>query len=319
MHVKPEVALDSSPLLSIVIVSWNEWPKLQECLKSIYRNSLPPTEVLVIDNGSGDGTPDLIRGHFPDVRLYCNSQNRGATKALNFGFARARGEFVVKADADTEWMPECINRLLDFIQNHPDADVVAPRSFNTDGTVQETARNFPGALSGLFGRQSTLTRLFPNNAISRHYLARHFLGATEPFEVDQVGGAFMLIRRRILTEVGFLDEAYYHYWDDTDWCYRMRAAGKRLFCVPAAQIYHHEGNARGKRKRPKRIWMFHYNAYRFYTRWRTLGPWDPRSMFAGLALLARALALIAYHGILLRWSPEPRQSTPPGAEQAEGS
>jgi GT2 family glycosyltransferase len=297
----PESGAAAPPVLSIVIVSWNEWPKLQECLTSIYRSELPAFEVLVIDNGSADGTPDLVRAQFAGVRLHCNPQNLGASKALNFGFARARGEFVVKLDADTELMPDCIVRLLDFLDRRPDVDVVGPRTLNTDGSIQETARNFPGPLSGLFGRQSALTRWFPNNPISRRYLARQFLDATEPFEVDQLGGAFMLFRRRVLTEVGFLDEGYYHYWDDTDWCYRMRAAGKRLFCIPAAQAYHHEGNARGKRKRPKRIWMFHYNAYRFYTKWQTLGYWDPRSIAAGVALLARASLQMAYHALPLRW------------------
>jgi len=300
MMLQPKAAAGTSldvPVLSIVIVSWNEWPKLQQCVTSIFSSTLPAVEVLVIDNGSADGTPDLIRSHFPSVQLYCNSRNLGASKALNSGFARARGECVLKLDADTELMPDCIDRLFEFLHQHPDVDVVGPRTFNTDGTVQETARNFPSALSGIFGRQATLTRWFPNNPISRHYLARQFLDATEPFEVAQIGGAFMLFRRRLLTEVGFLDEGYFHYWDDTDWCYRMRAAGKRLFCVPAAQIYHHEGNARGKRKRPKRIWMFHYNAYRFHTRWRTLGYWDPRSVLAGIALLGRAMMLMAYHGI----------------------
>ena len=290
------------PNLSIVIVSWNEWPKLQQCLTSIYRSTLPAVEVTVIDNASSDGTPDFIRTQFPSVHLHCNRRNLGATKALNFGFARARGEFVLKLDADTELMSDCIDRLLEFLRRDPDVDVVGPRTFNTDGTIQETARHFPGALSGLFGRQSTLTRWFPNNPISRRYLARQFLDSTEPFEVEQVGGAFMLFRRHLLSEVGFLDEGYYHYWDDTDWCWRLRAAGKRIFCVPAAEIFHHEGNARGKRKRPKRIWMFHYNAYRFYTRWQTLGYWDPRSVLAGSALLSRALLLMAYHSLPRRHS-----------------
>jgi N-acetylglucosaminyl-diphospho-decaprenol L-rhamnosyltransferase len=308
-----------APVLSIVIVSWNEWPNLQLCLTSIYRSARPETEILVIDNGSADGTPDLVRQEFPAVRLYCNTRNLGASKALNSGFARARGDFVIKLDADTELMPDCIDRLLTFMREHPEVDVVGPRTLNTDGTIQETARNFPGALSGIFGRQSTLTRWFPNNPVSRRYLARQFLDATEPFEVDQVGGAFMLFRRRVLTDVGYLDEGYYHYWDDTDWCYRMRAARKRLFCVPAALAYHHEGNARGKRKRPKRIWMFHYNAYRFYTRWRTLGYWDPRSIFAGIALLGRALMLMGYHSILLGWSAPASSSNGPAPQRARVS
>jgi hypothetical protein len=305
------IALSSDaaqPIISIVIVSWNEWPKLEQCLTSIYNDAPVDVEVLVIDNGSADGTAELVRERFPNVDLHCNMRNLGATKALNLGFARARGEFLLKLDADTELLPGCLARLLDFLHRHPEVDVVAPRTFNTDGTVQETARSFPGALSGIFGRQSTLTRWFPNNPISSRYLARQFLETTEPFEVDQIGGAFMLFRRHLLTEVGFLDEGFFVYWDDTDWCHRARAAGKRIFCVPVAEIFHHETNARGKRKRPSRIWRFHYGAHRVYTRWQTLGYWDPRAILAGIALFGRALLLIAYHSILrLRpESPHPR-------------
>jgi GT2 family glycosyltransferase len=313
------VAGAAAPKLSIVIVSWNEWAKLRDCLASLFSN--PPLgeafEILVIDNGSSDGTPDLIRTEFPDVKLHRNVINLGASKALNFGFARATGDFILKLDADTEVLDGCFDRLLAFLHRHPDVDMVGPRTFNTDGTIQETAREFPGPLSGLFGRQSTLTRWFPNNPISRRYLARDNLEATEPFQVAQLGGACMLFRRRLLSEVGFLDERYYHYWDDTDWCYRLRAAGKRLYCVPAAQIFHHEGNSRGKPKRPRRIWMFHYNAYRLYTRWQTLGYWDPRSVIAAVALLARASSLMLYHA--LRWrvaGRTPAESTPPQADAA---
>jgi lipopolysaccharide/colanic/teichoic acid biosynthesis glycosyltransferase/GT2 family glycosyltransferase len=287
----------ATPDLSVVIVSWNEWSRLQDCLRSIYRSPPPGRnfEILVVDNGSSDGTGERLRCEFPLVKLHRNSRNLGASKALNLGFAKADGEYILKLDADTELVEGCIDRLLEFLQSRPDVEMVAPRTFNTDGTIQETARAFPGPLSALFGRQSSLTRWFPNNLLSQRYLARQHLGASEPFEVDQLGGALMLFRRRVLTEVGFLDESYYHYWDDTDWCYRLRGAGKRLFCVPAARAFHHEGNARGNRKRPKRIWMFHYNAHRLYTRWQTLGYWDPRSALAGCALLARALLMIAYH------------------------
>ena len=286
-----------SPVLSIVIVSWNDWDKLHNCLVSIYREELPAFEVVIIDNASSDGTPEQLRARFPGVDLHCNRRNVGHSKALNLAFARAHGELILVLDQDVELLRGCVARLLEFLERHPEADLVAPRTFNTDGSVQESARNFPTPLNGIFGRQSILTRWFPNNAISRRYLARENLGASEPFEVEQVGGACMLFRRRLLSDAGPWDDSFFAYWNDTDWCYRVRAAGKRIFCVPSAEIYHHEMSARPKGKRPIRIWRFHYNAYRLYTRWQTLGYWDPRSVLAGLALLARAGLLIAYHSL----------------------
>jgi len=296
----------SGPDLSVVIVSWNDWPKLQQCLGSIRASqSLPSTEILVVDNASSDGTPAQVRAQFPDVELHCNASNIGHTKAVNQAFDSARGEFILLLDSDTELREDCVSRLLEFLRQSPDVDLVAPRTFNTDGTIQETARNFPSALGGLFGRQSALTRWFPNNPISRRYLARQFLDAVEPFEVQQVSGACMFFRRRLLSDVGAWDERYFGYWVDTDWCHSLRAAGHRIFCVPAAHLVHHENNARGKRKSPSRIWMFHYGAYQLYTRWRTLGYWDPRSIVAGMALLARALLMMAQNGL-----PQLRQQEP---------
>ena len=107
----------------------------------------------------------------------------------------------------------------------------------------------------------------------------------------------MFFRRSLLSDVGAWDERYFGYWVDTDWCHSLRAAGRHIFCVPAAHLVHHENNARGKRKTPSRIWMFHYGAYQLYTRWRTLGYWDPRSIVAGLALLTRALLLMAQNSL----------------------
>ena len=285
--------------LSIVVVSWNDWPKLCACLTSIFASeALPQCEILVIDNASDDDTPTLVARRFPEATVHRNPTNIGHTRAVNHGFRLARGEYVLLLDSDTELSADCIARLLGFMRNHPAVDLVAPRTFNTDGTVQETARNFPSPLSGVFGRQSTLTRLIPGNPFSRRYLAQHYLDESAPFPVQQVSGACMFFRRGLLTEVGLWDERYFGYWVDTDWCYALHAAGKRVFCVPAAQIVHHESNARGKRKSLSRIWAFHFGAYQFYTRRRTLGHADPRSVIAGLALLARVGLMIARNQML---------------------
>jgi N-acetylglucosaminyl-diphospho-decaprenol L-rhamnosyltransferase len=283
-----------TPILSILIVNWNAWGALKHCLASLYGAKLPAnTEVIVIDNASTDGTPQRIRELYPRVDLRCFSKNIGHTKSLNHGFALARGEFILLLDPDTVLIDGCVERLIAFLRQRPDVYLAAPRTFNTDGSVQETARNLPGPLSGLLGRQSALTRLFPNNPISRRYLARQHRSATEPFAVEQIGGACMFFRRELLEKVGPWDERYFAYWVDTDWCCRLKAHGLPIFCIPAAQIVHHESNARGKRKSVHRIWLFHYGAWQFYTRWRTFGPWDPRSVLVGLALLARALLQLA--------------------------
>lgn len=283
-----------TPVLSVLIVNWNSWGALKDCLASLYRSNLPvTTEVIVIDNASTDGTPQLVREFYPCVDLHCFGKNIGHTRAVNHGFALARGEFILLLDSDTVLIGDCVERLISFLWQRPDLYLVAPRTFNSNGSVQESARNLPSPMSGLFGRQSVLTQLFPNNPISRRYLARQHLSATKPFVVEQIGGACMLLRQKLLEKVGPWDERYFGYWVDTDWCYRLKAQCLPIYCVPTARIIHHENNARGKRRSAHRIWLFHYGAWQLYTRWCTFGPWDPRSVLAGLALLARTLLQMA--------------------------
>lgn len=291
------------PALSILIVSWNDWPKLRLCLSSILRGALPTHEIILVDNNSSDGTPERVQAEFPTVRLIRNAQNIGHTRAVNQLFGLAAGEHVLLLDSDTELQPDCIAILHEFLLTHPDVDLVAPRTFNTDGTIQETARNFPTALSGLFGRQSLLTRLFPNNPISHRYLARGQINHSVPFVVQQVGGACMFFRRTLLDDVGLWDASYFGYWVDTDWCHRLHSLGRRVMCVPSARIAHHESNARGKRKSVRRIWIFHYGAYQLYTRWHTRGRWDPRAILAGAALLASLALKVTLNALPVRGSP----------------
>ena len=181
-------------------------------------------------------------------------------------------------------------QLLDFMQDRDDVAATAPRMLNADGTVQETARNFPSAMSGIFGRQSLLTKWFPNNPFSKHYLQRDKLTATEPFQVEQVASAAVLFSRAIANELGPWDNLYPSYWADSDWFMRLKKRSGKVFCVPQAIVIHHEQNRPGKRSLA-RIWMFHRGAYRFYTKHYTFGVWDPRSIFVAVGLSARALTL----------------------------
>jgi len=278
----------TDPLLTIIIVTWNGGAKLLNCLTSIYAGRLPPALIVVIDNASSDDSMQRLQTMFPKVEAHQNQTNIGHTKAVNQGFALSRGEYILVLDQDTELQPDCIELMLGFLEARPDVAMVAPRTFNTDGTVQESARNFPEVMSGLFGRQSLLTRLWPGNPVTRRYLGREFLQATTPFRVEQIGGACMLFRRRVLDLVGPLDERYLGYWVDTDWCRSLHRKGLPIYCVPEARLTHHEGNAKHRRKTARRIWMFHRGAHQYYTKWHCRGPWDPRSIFAGLMLALRA-------------------------------
>ncbi|CAN5170478.1 glycosyltransferase family 2 protein [soil metagenome] len=286
-----------APRLTVLIVSWNAWHHLVPCLESILASSYRDLEILVIDNASVDATVEQLPRHFPQVRFVQNDRNLGHTLAVNQGFRLARGESILVLDADTESAPDALAHLVGFLDSNPDVDVLAPRTFNTDGTIQESARNFPNLWSGIFGRQSLLTRVFPNNPFSRKYLMREALDKTHPFRVESVASSCMLVRRSLIERVGAWDEGYPGYFVETDWCYRLKLAGVKVFCVPAARVVHHEGNNRRRKRSVSRIVMFHRGAFRFYRRNRTLGWADPRAMFALVALTARAGLLIAANSL----------------------
>jgi GT2 family glycosyltransferase len=289
----------AAPRISVITISWNAWPDLERCLRSIRASSVSGLEILVGENGSSDGTPEELSKAFPEVRIHQNGRNLGHGPALNREFALARGAYILVLDSDTELEPDTLGILVDFMESHPEAALAAPRILAPDGTIEESARAFPNAMNGIFGRQSLLTRLAPNNRFSQRYLARAEIGQTEPFLVDQVSAACMLFRRELLDETGPWDEEFKAYWVDTDWCMRLRDLGKKVFCVPQARIIHYEQNRRGRRKSAFRIWAFHEGAYRLYRKHFTAGRLDPRAILAFMALSLRALLLIVAHSAIL--------------------
>ncbi len=281
--------------LSALIVSYNTWHYLDTCLRSIRGSDHPVSEIVVVDNGSVDGTAEKLGTAYPDVSLIQNRENRGFIRAVNQGLASVSGDRILLLDVDTELRPNAMGLLSRFLDDQPDVSLVVPRTYDADGAVQETARNFPSALNGLFGRQSLLTRLLPNNPFSRRYLSRDHLESQVPYPVEMVSAACMLLRRSIVAEVGGLDEGfsrYTGYWSDADWCKRMQKTGARAYCVPQAVIIHHEQNKPHKKKNPTRIVEFHTGAHRFYRRHYTFGWLDPRSVAAGLMLGLRAALLL---------------------------
>lgn len=284
----------TSATVSTVIVNWNFWSHLQRCLEALCKIHDQVCEIVVVDNGSQDGSVSNVRKEFPHVVVQANATNLGYARAVNQGLGLVVGRYVLLLDPDTKLSPDSFAMLLDFMEKHPEASVVAPRTYYPDGTVQESARDFPSAMNALFGRQSLLTRLF-DNPFSRRYLMRHKLHATEPFEVQQVSSACMLLRREVVDQAGPFDEGYNSYWADTEWCMRLRRMGKIIYCVPAASVIHYEQSRRGRKKSQHRIWLFHRDAYQLYWKNYTWGRWDPRAVFAFVALTARAALFMAWN------------------------
>ena len=274
--------------ISILIVTWNSWNDLKRCLESIRRIEFRGVEVVVVDNGSSDETVSNIKSRFPEVNLMENRENLGLPKAINLGWYSCRGEYVMLLDVDTEISPNSVDSLFNFMQSNSEVSLVAPRIHTPEGEIEQSARNLPSVMNGLFGRQTLLTRIFPDNLFTRRYLMSQNLGNKEPFQVEQVSAACMFARRSLIDEVGPWDEGYRCYWVDSDWCSRLKQHDKAIFCLPETHITHYENNRAEKKKSAWRIWHFHTGAFRLYRTYNTLGVFDPRSILAGIALLVRA-------------------------------
>ena len=232
------------PAVSVIIVSYNVRDLLAECLASV-RAELArwgqPGEILVIDNASTDGSAELPVLDEPDVRTIRNAANVGFARAVNQALALARGESVLLLNPDARLLPGSLPRLVEYLAAHPEVAVVGPRLLNADGSIQSSRRRFPTLLTG-FIESTRLERYFARSRHMRRYYAAD-LPDDRPVEVDWLVGACLLIRRAAIESVGGLDERFFMYFEEVDWCLRLRRAGWRIVSNPAAQVIHHDGRS----------------------------------------------------------------------------
>lgn len=286
--------------LSVIIVSYNSAAFLRQCIGSLVEQRCDlPVEVIVVDNASKDDSVATVERHFPDAVIIRNAKNLGFAKANNQGIERASGRLLLIQNPDTVMLPGLLRALVDFLAQTPEAGAASGRILNADLTDQGTARRFPTVWSGLFGRHSLLTRLLPNNRFSRRYMMTEMRGSTEPYEVDWLSTASMLVRRDVIDLVGGMDEEFF-YWVDGEWCQRIRKGGWKIFCVPPAAVIHEEGKGSGHRTRAMRnriIIDFHRGAYRLFCKHYALGPLGIMRYVALGCLSARALMQLALNSV----------------------
>jgi len=211
--------------VSVVTVNYRSLDHLPGCLASIRAAASGlGAEYMVVDNDTGGGAAALLREHFPDVRAIENTENVGYARAVNQGIGATGGEFVLVTNPDCVMRPGALMALVEYLRAHPRVAIAAPKILNPDGTLEYSARSFPNHLTFLFNRYSLLTRLFPNNAHSRRYLLSDWDHATIR-RVDWVSGACMLVRRKAIEDVGAMDETFFMFNEDVDWCRRMNVSG----------------------------------------------------------------------------------------------
>ncbi|MCK4316512.1 MAG: glycosyltransferase family 2 protein [Anaerolineae bacterium] len=244
------------PHLAVVIVSWNVRDLLVACLRSIFADldeSGLTAQVWVVDNASADGTPEMVAEEFPSVHLVVSQENLGfaagnnlALKAIlrNSQFAIRNSPPVWLLNPDTEVQPGATAALLSALQAHPRAAVAGAQLLNPDGSLQHSAFRFPGLTQLLFEFLPLSPRLYDTSLNGRY--PRRLYEGDSPFPVDHPLGAAMMVRRKAIEQVGLLDEGFWMYCEEIDWCWRMRQAGWRAYCVPAARVIHHAGQSSGQ-------------------------------------------------------------------------
>jgi N-acetylglucosaminyl-diphospho-decaprenol L-rhamnosyltransferase len=282
--------------LSVIMVNYNGGQLVMDCLESLYLHRPQyPFEVIVVDNRSLDGSDKLVEERFNEVKLLRMDANEGLTKAFNRGVAESQGEFLLSLDNDTIVLENSLDAMIRFLDSNAKAGACGAKLINPDGSPQRTARRFPRPANAIFGRGSFLTKWFPGNSVSRGYLMTDAESSEEPYEVDTLSAACLMVRRATVDQVGPLDEAYFVYWCDTDWCFRIKKGGWSIFSLPKSQIIHNENSRTRHRKgrRVRGVIDFHRGVYRFYRKHYIRYSWSPMNMIAIAGLSTRATLLIA--------------------------
>jgi GT2 family glycosyltransferase len=260
----PRIPLEESitPDVSVVIVGWNTRDLLRQTLESLYRETHNVEfETIVVDNGSTDGSIERVHEEWKQVRLIALPENKGFAVGNNMGFRIACGRHILLLNSDTIVLPSTLYGMVHFLDSHIDAGCVGCRHLNPDRTLQRSMDSFPSLLND-FVSYSELHRL----PFMQRFLRRRFpwwSDHKQGREVDWVNGACMMVRREVIAQIGGLDEDYFIYAEEIDWCYRMRKAGWRIYFCPDAEIIHIGGQAMN-RAIDKRVVLKYKGQYRFY-------------------------------------------------------
>jgi N-acetylglucosaminyl-diphospho-decaprenol L-rhamnosyltransferase len=283
LGIRRFTAFLDEPSLDIIIVTYRSRDLLRECLTSIRRHPAHvPTTIYVVDNDSRDGTIDLVRHELPEVILEAADANLGFSKANNLAIRRGHARYVLVLNPDTRLQENVFDRLIALMEAHSEVGICGCRLEREDGTFDHAAkRSFPTPLGAL----AHFTGVGRIPAAPKR-LAQYRAPEIDVGPVDAVNGAFMLIRRKALEDVGLFDEGYWMYMEDLDLCYRFAEAGWVVWYEPSVTVVHVKAGTSGKVRAPRLNYAFHYGMFRFYRKHyaRTNRRVLNATVYAGIAL-----------------------------------
>lgn len=251
--------------VSIIIVNYNGGPLLHEAVAAALSSSIP-VEVLISDNGSTDGSLNAVYQTFGKdrrVHIISNGSNLGFSRANNIALKQAQGHYVLHLNPDCIIQTDTLSQMLDIMDTNPDAGMAGCLIRNPDGTEQPGCRRAVPTPWRTFVRVLHLNKLFPNNPKFRTFLLHQEPLPSDPDTVEAISGAFMLVRREAMEQVGLLDDNYFMHCEDIDWCMRFRQAGWKIVFVPNVEVLHYKGTC--SKNYPIRVlYHMHRGMIRFY-------------------------------------------------------
>lgn len=273
--------------LSIIIVSWNVADLLKKCLDSIYKYTQEISfEIFVIDNASSDNSVAMIQENFPKIKFIINQENKGFAAANNQGAIQAQGRYILLLNPDTELKEDSLSKVARFMDKQPKCGIAGCHLENPDGAHQDSVRRFP-SFWDQFLILLKIHYIFPRLAIFRYYLYANFDYSREQ-KVEQVMGAFFMIRREMIEQIGLLDEKFFIWFEEVDFCLRAQKAGWLVYYTPATSIIHHFGQSfkQVMTVEKQKIWNKSLRNYFFKHR----GLWQ----YLGISILTRISLILVY-------------------------
>jgi len=252
-----------TPDVSVCIVTYNSSKLLGDCLKTLANNTSVSYEINIADNNSQDDLEKMLKREFPAAKLIKNLSNLGYTIPMNMAFRQSRGRYLMQLNPDTIIHPGAVDKLVDYLETHPRTGIVGPKVLNRDQTLQKSCRRGEPTPIAVFSYFLGLSRIFPKSKFFGGYQL-NYLNEDLTHPVAGVAGSCMLFRGELLEQIGYLDEQFFAYQEDADYCRRARESGWEVIYYPESQITHFGGEG-GSMVEPQRaIIAWHQSYYRYY-------------------------------------------------------
>jgi GT2 family glycosyltransferase len=287
--------------ISVVIVSWNAKSFLLQCIESVLRQSprdhRKQIEVIVVDNASSDGSPEAVRDNAPAVKLICNGGNDGFAKGNNIGIRASIGEYLFLINSDVVVSDGCFDKLVRYMDAHPEIGMLGPKIVGSDGKVQRSTMGLPSLWNTLC-RALALDSLFPRSRLFGGHLMTFLKhDVTRPVEV--INGCFWVVRRSAMEQVGLLDERFFMYGEDVDWCKRFNDGGWKVVFFSEVEVLHYGGASSSNAPVKFNIEMQRAN-YQYWTKHHSRAEADAFLLISFLHHSLRIIGAVASYSLRRR-------------------